>query len=103
MASLKNSSRSKRKYGDKRQAATASNKANKKARAELHELNKIARTQALVGKEVEIRTRAYGKIVETVQEIVPAPFGSSRTSGQFVKVIHNGEEVIRSRHRVKPV
>jgi hypothetical protein len=101
VASVKNTARRKRKYGDQA-ARTARNKQTKKSAAELHEVKKVERTQLLVGKKVQIRT-PDGPQVGTVREVVPAPSGSVRQRGQFLLVSCRDENFVRSRHRVKPV
>ena len=106
MASVKNTARRKRKYGEGQKARTAANKASKKAAAERRAARLIARTQALIGKRVQVRT-TDGPLVGTVREIVagrdvPAdPDSNVRRNGQFLRVADQKREAVVARRRAK--
>lgn len=102
MAHVKNSNRSKRKYGPAREARTEANRKRKQAKREAREIYLLSRTEALVGKTVRLRS-ANGNVVGTVLRIVRAPEGSVRRHGNFLEVNVAGEVMTRSRHRAKLV
>jgi uncharacterized protein with WD repeat len=102
LSSSKNTNRSKRKYGENRRVRTVQNKTTKKAAADRRAERLIARTQNLIGKTVEIRTKE-GPLVGKVREIVRPPKGAKRKSGQHLVVADRNRTATRSRHRAKVV
>lgn len=109
MANSKNSNRRKRKYGDSQKARTAKNKASAKTRAELRNERLIERTQSLIGTRVQVRTKdqikpAIGTVIEVLRKGDEGyPAQAERNVGAYLKVRISSGDVVRSRHRVKPI
>jgi hypothetical protein len=101
--------RAKRKYGDKRKAATESNRTNRPSKHADHLARMALRTDALEGQPVRVRIPGYANgLVGTVAEIMrkgdPSyPTGAKRSSGAYLLVRTNAGDRTVSRHRVKPV
>lgn len=99
MGSVKNTNRSKRKYGDSRKSLTASNKTRKAERSHARADRLIARTQDLIGQRVKIRTKE-GPELGTVESVIPRPEGAKR-SGQYLRVVTTTNRFDRARSRAK--
>lgn len=99
MGSVKNTNRSKRKYGDRRKSLTASNKTRKAAKSQSRTDRLVARTQDLIGQKVKIRTKD-GPELGTVESIIPRPEGAKR-SGQYLRVVTTTDRFDRARSRAK--
>jgi len=94
MAHVKNSVRSKRKYGDKRTSATARNKQNKQTRHELRMERFKERTAALVGQRV--RTGNQEGTVLQAEKI-------EGRRGTTLTIALQDRQVLRSRRSVRPI
>ena len=110
MPGTKNSNRKKRKYGDARKIKTAQNRTARLKRHDLRQAKMIERTQALIGQHVAVRIKDQAKpSVGTVVEILRLgdegypERDARRKHGAFVRVRTTFGEVVRSRHRVKPI
>lgn len=110
MASVKNSARSKRKYGDKQKARTEKNRAARKARHERKLARMNARTDSLVGTPVHFGSKAEGPKVGTVVSVVrtgedgyPVRTSDFKPRGAYLIVNADDGEHKLSRRGVKPV
>lgn len=105
MADIKNTHRTKRKYGEKRSAATSANRKRKAEAGELRVAKLLDRTQSLVSKKVAFRTE-HGPMAGRVLDVMrkrDTELPKSVRSGSYLKI--NGEDgniYIRPRSRVKP-
>lgn len=70
MASLKNTNRRKRKYGDKQKSRTARNKASKAAAAKLRSEKLILRTYDLLGQRVRYGTNEGRPLIGRVTAVL---------------------------------
>ena len=108
MASSKNSSRRKRKYGD-RTAKIDKNKARRQQREATRLERLAARTQALVGTYVKVRVKDHKKpLIGTVQDVIRKghddyPTEAERHMGSYLRIRTEVGDLLASRHRVKPV
>lgn len=97
MASTKNSTRRKRKYGEGQKGRTVKNKAKRKDRAELRAETLIERTQSIVGRIVIARTE-HGLVKGKVQSVERFN-GQAKRTGQYLRI--EGLSYPIARRRVK--
>jgi hypothetical protein len=109
MASIKNSTRSKRKYTEARRLRTEANAAKKQIRHDLRQAKMVERTQALIGRSVAIRLKDRMKpLVGIVTDVIRKgdedyPIEARRHHGAYLKVQTSFGDHKISRHRVKPL
>jgi hypothetical protein len=100
MAHIKNNNRSKRKYGEKRTAATKINKQRAIDRADLRTARLVERTRQLIGKNVTIRTPG-GPLAGRVRDLITKPTDAKRKGSYLLIAGEDGETYARARSRVK--
>lgn len=99
------------KKDESQEARTVRNRARRAKQADLRTARLIGRTQRLVGTHVQVRTKGLDRpLVGTVLEVLsadapdaPRNRGAIRRSGSQLRIRTNAGELVKSRHRVKPL